>query len=240
MARFESAEKKFDESHTTQIATLTEKANTARKAADDAKTAADKKQKEKETFLQEKSPIDLQLSTLETGKKTHAGFAEQFEQLALENFERQLIELQNRQQEALTETAESVQKQLETAQNEIEATTKSIQQFSRLAIASLREHFTDEEISRLFRILNPDLLGLAVGRTGITLSNSKEVVARLRQLVSKISQGVYQDDSMTVRLEPAGDVLSKFQSVESLEKELERKQKNVVRLTFAGGRDSSG
>lgn len=223
--------KSFDDSHATQIATLTEKVNTARKAADDAKVAADTKQKEKEAFLQEKSPIDLQLTTLETGKNTYAGFAEQFEQLALEGFERQLIELQNRQQEALTETAESVQKQFETAQNEIEATTKSIKHFSRLAITSLREHFTDDEISRLFRILNPDLLGLAVGRTGITLSNPKEVVARLRQLVSQIAQGAYQDDSMTVRLEPASDVLSKFQSVESLEKELDRKQKNVVRLT---------
>jgi len=223
--------KKFDESHATQIAALTEKVNKARKTTDDAKAEIEKKQTEKENFLQEKSPIELQLAALEENKKTYAGFTEQFEQVTLENLERQLSELQSRQQEASTETAASVQTQLETAQNEVEATAKSIQHFSRLAITSLREHFTDDEISRLFRILNPDLLGLAVGRTGITLSNSKEVVAKLRQLVSQISDDVYQDDSMTVRLQPASDVLSKFQNVESLEKELERKQKNVARLT---------
>ncbi len=97
--------------------------------------------------------------------------------------------------------------------------------------AALGVQLSDDEISRLFRILSPDLLGLAVGRTGITLSNSKEVVARLRQLVSRITDGVYQDDSMTVRLGPASDVLSKFQNVEALEKELVRQKKNVARLT---------
>lgn len=223
--------KKFDEDHSTRVAALTEKITTTRKAADEAKEAAEKKQKEKELLLQEKSPIEVQLKTLETSKKTYAGFAEQFEQVTLDNLERQLNELLNRQQEASNETAESVRGQLQTAENEVEATAKSIQHFSRLAVTSLREHFSDDEIAQLFRILSPDLLGLAVGRTGITLSNSNEVVARLRQLVSRIKDGVYQDDSMTVRLGPASDVLSKFQNVEALEKELERQKKNVARLT---------
>ena len=134
---------------------------------------------------------------------------------------------------SLGQTVESVRNQLESAENKAAATTKSIQHFSRLTVTALREHFTDDEISRLFGILNPDLLGLAVGRTGITLtlSNAKEVVARLKQFVARIANGVYQDDSMTVRLGPPSDVLSKFQSVETLERELERENKNVVRLT---------
>ena len=104
----------------------------------------------------------------------------------------------------------------------------------------MREHFTDDEISRLFDILNPDLLGLAVGRTGITLSNQKEVVARLRDLISRVADGVYQDDSMTVRLGLHGDVLSKFQNVEALEKELERENKNVTRLaSLLASRDAT-
>ena len=210
---------------------MTEKVNATREAVDEAKKAVEAKQKEKELLLQEKSPIELQLKTLEANKKTYAGFTEPFEQVTLDNLERQLSELLNRQQEASTETAASVRGQLQAAENEVEATAKSIQHFSRLAVTSLREHFSDDEISQLFRILSPDLLGLAVGRGGITLSNSKDVVARLRQLVSRITDGVYQDDSMTLRLGPVTDVLSKYQNVEALEKELERQKKNVTRLT---------
>jgi energy-coupling factor transporter ATP-binding protein EcfA2 len=223
--------KRFDESHAQQITTLEAKINTTREAALAAKQSFVLKGEEKERLLQDKSPVEVQLKNLESNKKTYAGFAEQFEQVALEKLERELSDLLNRQQEASNETVASVRSQLQAAENEVEATTKSIQHFSRLAITSLREHFPDEEISRLFRILNPDLLGLAVGRTGVTLSNQKEVVARLRQLVSRITDGVYQDDSMTVCLGPASDVLAKFQNVESLEKELERQKKNVARLT---------
>jgi len=222
--------KTFDEEHSARVGKVTEKMDTARQAAENAKQEAAKKQKEKEGLLQQQSPIELQLKTLGKNKETYSGFAEQFEQLTLDNLERELNDLLNRQQEASTETTESVQEQLQNAETEVEATTKSIQQFSRLAITSLREHFSDDEIARLFRILNPDLLGLAIGRTGITLSNSNEVVARLRQLVSRITDGVYQDDAMTVRLGTASDVLSKFQNVEALEKELDRQQKKVAKL----------
>ena len=225
--------KRFDEDHEEAIAALDVKIGAAREAATAAKTALGLKREEKERLLQEKSPIEAQLKTLEASKKTHAAFAEQLEHLALENLERQLNDLVNRQREASAETVDSVRNQLESAENKVAATTISIQHFSRLTVTALREHFSDDEISRLFGILNPDLLGLAVGRTGITLtlSNAKEVVARLKQIVARIANGVYQDDSMTVRLGPPSDVLSKFQSVETLERELERENKNVVRLT---------
>lgn len=222
--------KTFDDEHTALVGEVIKKMDAAQKAAENSKQEAAKKQKEKEGLLQQQSPIELQLKTLGKNKETYSGFAEQFEQLTLDNLERELNDLLNRQQEASTETAESVQEQLQNAETEVEATTKSIQQFSRLAITSLREHFSDDEIARLFRILNPDLLGLAIGRTGVTLSNSNEVVVRLRQLVSRIADGVYQDDAMTVRLGTASDVLSKFQNVEALEKELDRQQKKVAKL----------
>jgi hypothetical protein len=221
---------KFDEIHGKQIETLDKKINTAGETAKAAKTSLGLKREEKERLLQDKSPIEAQLKKLESSKKTHGAFAEQLEQVALDNLERQLNDLINRQREASAETAESVRSQLQTAENRVAATTKSIQHFSRLAVTALREHFTDDEISRLFGILNPDLLGLAVGRTGITLSNQKEVVIRLRGLISRISDGVYQDDSMTVRLGPQGGALTKFQNLEALEKELERETKNVTRL----------
>ena len=190
------------------------------------------KRAEEKNLIHQKSPVEAKIKELETSKKVYGAFAEQLEDLALANLERQLNDLINRQQEASAETVESVRGQLGTAENRAEATAKSIQQFSRLVVTALHEqHFTEDEISRLFGILNPDLLGLAVGRGGITLSNSKEVIARLRDLLLRINDGVYQDDSMTIKLGPSGDALSKFQNVDALEKQLERDGNEVKRLT---------
>ena len=223
--------KRFDESHSHQIAALDEKSGKAREAVDADKADLTSKRNGKEELLQEKSPIAEKLKTLEANKRIYGGIAEPLEQAALENLERQVNDLYTRQQEASTETVESVSSQLRDAEDRVTATSKSIQHFSRLTVTALREHFSDGEISRLFGILNPSLLGLAVGRSGVTLANAKEVVVRLRQIVARVVDGVYQDDSMTVRLGAPGDLLSKFDNVEALQKALERENKNVARLS---------
>lgn len=220
----------FDKGHKAQVAVLDEKIEAARGAATTSKTALGLKRKERDGFLTEKSPMDVQLKTLEANKKTYNAFSEQFEQAALENLERQLSDLLTRQREATGETVESVSNQLQDAQNKVEATTTSIKHFSRLTVTALRQHFTDDEISRLFGVFNPSLLGLAIGRTGVTLSDAKEVVRRLRRIIDRIVDGVYQDDSTTVRFGPPADLLSKFQNVEALERELEKESGNVSRL----------
>ncbi|MGH7990462.1 MAG: hypothetical protein ACREDS_09780, partial [Limisphaerales bacterium] len=172
-----------------------------------------------------------QLKELDKHEKYYSAFSLSLEQTALENIERQLNTLQNRQQEASTETIESVKNLLIAAESKVAATSASIQQFSRLAITTLRSNFSEEEIRQLFGILNPDLLGLPVGRNGVTFSDQKMVLSRLKQLAARISAGVYQDEAMTIRLGPQPDLLSKFENVEALEKELARAEKDVKRLT---------
>jgi len=222
---------KFDDAHAKQLETLKNDIRLADETAKKAKSALESKRHEKEGLLEQKAPIEAQLSVLETNKRIYGAFAEQLEQVALDNLEHQLNDLINRQREASTETVESVRSQLQAAEAKVATTTTSIQHFSRLAVTALREHLADDAIARLFDVLNPALLGLSVGRAGITLSNQSEVIARLRELVSRINDGVYQDDSMTIRLGAQGDVLSKFESIEALERELDRETKSVTRLT---------
>lgn len=222
---------KFDEAHTKQIEGLDGQISSISETFKTTKGALELKRGEEKNLIGQKSPVESKIKELEVSKKAYGAFAEQLEDLALANLERQLNDLINRQKEASTETVESVRDQLSTAEIRAKATTKSIQHFSRLVVTAMREqHFTEDEISRLFGILNPDLLGLVVGRGGITLSNSKEVIARLRDLVSRINDGVYQDGSMTIKLGPPTGVLSKFQNVDALEKQLERDSNEVKRL----------
>jgi hypothetical protein len=223
--------KKFDEIHAGETRAFTEKITKAKDAVTATKNSLALKRGEKEGLLEEKAPMEADLKKLETNKKHYAGFPAQLEQAALENLDRQLNNLLNRQQEASAETPDSVREQLDAAENRVSAVTNSIQHFSRLAITALRAHFSDEQISRLFRLLNPELLGLPTGRGSITMTSPEKVVENLRQIASRIADGVYQDDSITVQFGPAADLLAKFQNVEALEKELDRENKNVERLT---------
>lgn len=222
--------KAFDESHAQQIAALNEKIQRATKVEADTHELLKTKRGEEKELVREQAPIQDRLKELEQHKRFYSAFSPALEQTALENIERHLNTLQNRQQEASTETVESVKNQLAAAETKVATTTASIQQFSRLAITALRSNFTDEEISRLFGILNPDLMGLPIGRNGVTFSDQKNVMVRLKQLTARIAAGVYQDDSITIRLGPQPDLLSRFENVEALEKELARSEKEVKRL----------
>lgn len=222
--------KRFDQNHSVQIEGLTGKITKAGEDVTKAKETLVSKREKKEELIKQKSPIDVEIEKLDAGKKLHSAFAEQLEQAALENIERQLNNLLNRQQEASTETPESVRVHLEAAENRVCTLTKSIQHFSRLTITALREHFSEDQISQLFRLLNPDLLGLVTGRGGVSVTNPKGIVARLREIVSKINEGTYQDDLITVRFAPPDNVMAKFENIEALEKELARETKEVNRL----------
>lgn len=222
--------KRFDGDYIAKVNELTEKITKAENDGQKAKETLASKRKKKEEAIQRRAPIDADLEKLEAGKKLYSGFAEPLEQTALENAERQLSDLLNRQMEASKETPESVRGQLTVAQNRIDALRKSIQHFSRLTVTALREHFSEDQISGLFRLFNPDLLGLAIGRNGITTSNPKAVADRLREIISRISENNYQDDLITVRLGPLNDVLAKFESVDTLERELDREMKNFARI----------
>jgi hypothetical protein len=223
--------KQFDEIHAGETHALTEKITKAKEAVTTAKNSLAVKRGEKEGLLEQKAPIEADLKKLEANKKHYAGFPAQLEQAALESLDRQLNNLLNRQQEASAETPESVREQLDAAENRVSAVANSIEHFSRLAITALRAHFSDEQISHLFRLFNPDLLGLPTGRGSITMTSPAQVVENLRQVASRIVDGVYQDDSITVQFGPSADLLAKFQNVEALEKELDRENKNVERLT---------
>ncbi|MGH7978153.1 MAG: ATP-binding protein, partial [Limisphaerales bacterium] len=192
-----ACKKAFDENHSQQIIALDHKIRQSAKDEADTKSLLTTKRGEETQFAREQSPVQERLKELEKHKKLFSAFSSSLEQAALDNIERQLNALQSLQQEASTETVESVKGQLATAENKVATTSTSIRQFSRLAVTALRDNFSDNEISHLFGILNPRLLGLPVGRDGITFSDQKKALSGLKQLAERISSGIYQDDAMT-------------------------------------------
>jgi len=188
------------------------------------------KREEHVTLIEQRTTLKNNLAPLPALARQFAGFADELEQAALDKLERQVVEEQALLTEAATEKLANVEEKLAAAEERIAAKQQSIQQFGQLVVTALRKEFRDEELSRIFAILSPELLESPLGRKGITYSDTAGVVARLRQLLARTGEGVYRDDWVTIRFQPVSAVLAKLQSVEKLEAELNQWQTQKERL----------
>lgn len=221
---------RFDAEHQSGLADLHEKLQQAGDALSRGQAQLKVKRSEKEGILQRNALTEDSLAKLTAAKERFAGFSEDFEGIALAELESEVAKLTASLREAATETAESVNQLLENCEGRIAKLETSIRNFNQLAVTALRGEFADADLNNLFSVLNPDLLGLPMGRHGISLLDRDGVIARLRCLITGIADGVYQDEMMTVRFGAAKNVLAQFESVEALEQQLRREQKELSRL----------
>lgn len=188
------------------------------------------KRQEHDALIERRTTLKNNLDPLPRLTKQFAGFAEELEQAALTELEKQIVQKQALLSEAATEKLADVEEKLEEAATRITTKQQSIQQFGQLVVTALRKEFSDEELGRIFAILSPELLESPLGRNGITYSDPAGAVARLRQLLTRTREGIYRDDLLTIRFKPASAALTRLQSVEKLETELNQWQKEKERL----------
>ena len=188
------------------------------------------KREEHDKLIAKRTTLENLLAPLPKLAKQFAGFAEELEHAALATLEKHVVEKQALLREAATEKLTDVEEKLEEATTKITTKQQSIQQFGQLVVTALRKEFNDEKLGRIFAILSPELLESPLGRNGITSSDPTGAVTKLRQLLKRTQEGIYQDDLLTIRFKPASAALAKLQSVEKLETELNQWQKEKVRL----------
>jgi len=72
---------------------------------------------------------------------------------------------------------------------------------TRIAALTLKEYFTDEQLTQLFKLVNPALLGLSVDDpNGIEVIDQKGLQERLCNMLQLISNEVYEDATVRIAL----------------------------------------
>jgi hypothetical protein len=106
---------------------------------------------------------------------------------------------------------------------------QTIARFDKLAVTTLRKHFSDDELNTIFRVLNRDLLEIPVGPDGIQVARQRELITVLRRLLSQTKDGVYHDENVNVKLGSHTLPLTGLENVETARLHLEEHRQTLQR-----------
>ena len=165
-------------------------------------------------FSSQSGELRAPLRNIEAQDREFALFSDDLEQAALANLTQELRALETRIANAEGESHEKARRSFDFFSEEVKKMEQVIARYDRLAVTALRQHFNDDELNTLFRLLNRDLLEMPMGKDGASVSRQKELLATLRGLLAQTRDGIYRDANVSFPL-PTG--LAPLAGLENLE-----------------------
>ncbi len=220
---------KFEKEHEEKLATLhQENSAQERKIQELDAELADRRQ-EINDFSVEKGRLQTPLDELKAAEKGFAGFVEELERAALANLKQELRSLETQLANAEGESREKAGKNVEVFTGLVKQKEQVIARFDRLAVTALRQQFTDPELNTVFRLLNRDLLEMPVGKDGVAIARQEELAGRLRGLLARTRDGVYQDDAVSFPVPMGRAPLEGLENLDTARGELAERQSALKR-----------
>jgi len=172
-------------------------------------------------FSKQEGGLTMKLDALTKLDREFANFVEDFERAALANLDSEIRALDNQLANSQNESRERARQKIEGCTGLVKQAEQTIARFDKLAVTALRAHFSDEELNTIFRVLNRDLLEIPVGSDGIQVVRQRDLITALRELISRMGDGVYQDENVTIKLHSHTLPLAGLENVETARKNLE-------------------
>jgi hypothetical protein len=85
-------------------------------------------------------------------------------------------------------------------ERELKGMRRRLEQFSRNIAAKLLPMLADADAEKIFRLVNPELLGLANADEGCSIKDEQQLAAALVRFVGRFGDGVYEDDLVRILL----------------------------------------
>ncbi len=181
------------------------------------------------SLSRQEGALTTQLDGLARSDKDFADFVEDFERAALANLDKETRALENQLASAENESKEKAKQRIDGCTGLVKQAEQTIARFDKLAITALRKHFNDDELTSIFRVLSRDLLPIPVGSDGVQVKCQRDLLAALRDLLSRISAATYDDANVTIRLPSHTAPLAGLDSVEAAREHLEEHRQALQR-----------
>ena len=173
--------------------------------------------------------LTTQLDALARSDKEFANFVEGLERAALANLDNEIRTLENHLASAQNESKEKAKQRIEGCAGLVRQAEQTIARFDKLAVTALRKHFSDDDLTTIFRVLSRDLLEIPVGSDGVQVKRQRDLIAVLRELLSRVSDGTYEDDNVIITLPSHTAPLQGLESVETAREHLEEHRQALER-----------
>jgi hypothetical protein len=222
---------KFEKEHEEILAKLRNEKTSAEQKLDELGAELSDRRNDVATFSVEKGKVEKPLEDLRALDKEFAGFTEELERAALGNLRNEIRALETQLASAEGESREKAKQRVTFFAERVKDKEQTIQRFDQLVITALRKNFSDQELNTAFRLLNRDLLELAVGKDGAVIARKDELAVTLHGLLAKVKDGIYSDTAVSFRLPNAGEPLAGLENPDTAREQLAEYQATLKRWT---------
>lgn len=206
----------FEHDHNRKVAQLNDDVVNAVRRIQELEECISKHHAAKEALSEIKGKTLAKLDAISAQTKEFVGFAEDLARSALRNIQGELRRLEDMLRDAEKESREKAALKHQRCQEIVNRTSQAIAHFDRALITVLRQGLTEAELESLSRLFNFDLLEQTVGNGGASLHSTTKLAQVLRLLGRRITDGVYEDDTICLTLPEPQRRLSELENVASL------------------------
>lgn len=164
--------------------------------AESVKTCRD----ERDGLLQELGRITGELELHEKERQLFKDFLVDFEKSRKNDLEIKIDRLGASLGQAGDVSVEQVRARVGRMERELTGLRRRLEQFSHNVAADLLPRLAEADADQLFRLINPEILGLRREEEGFSIKDEEKFAGTLARFVGRIGEGVYEDELVRVLL----------------------------------------
>ncbi|EKD39162.1 MAG: hypothetical protein ACD_75C00490G0006 [uncultured bacterium] len=189
----------------------------SRRLAEDIKTCRD----ERDRLLQELGKISGEIERHEQAREEFTDFLVDFEKSRKNDLEMKIERLGAFLGQAGDDSVDQVRARVGRMDRDLAGLRRRLEQFSRNVAADLLPRLSKADADQLFRLINPELLGLAREEDGFSVKDEERFAATLACFVGRITEGVYEDELVRVLLSGlSAPDLAAYRDAETLDRRI--------------------
>ncbi|MDK9706397.1 MAG: hypothetical protein OEL83_05045 [Desulforhopalus sp.] len=151
-------------------------------------------------LLRELGKISREIEIHEKEREEFKDFLVDFEKSRENDLDMKIERLSASLGQAVDVSVEQAQAQVRRMERELTGLRRRLEQFSRNVAADLLPRLSQIEADQLFRLINPEILGLAREENGFSIKDEEKFAGTLARFVGRIVEGVYEDELTRVLL----------------------------------------
>lgn len=158
--------------------------------AENIKTCRD----ERDGLLQEHGKISGEIEHHEKERGEFKDFLVDFEKSRKNDLEMKIDRLGASLGQAVDVSVEQMQARVRRMELELTGLRRRLERFSHNVAADLLPRLSKVDADQFFRLINPEILGLAQEEDGFSIKDEERFTGTLSRFVGRISEGVYEDE----------------------------------------------
>lgn len=170
------------------------------------------------------------LAEIEQGRARFADFVPEWKRERRRALGGEIETLAFQLRDAGSEPAGRVKARFERTETELHKARVLLKNFANNVASSLKEKIREEKMHAVFKILNPEILGLPVVKDGVIVKDEAVALKELNRLNDQINDGCFNAAGVSINLAALhGAELSSFTNPEALKAEIENLEHRLAR-----------